>query len=381
MGCALAGVQESITKCKAAHPQASGNMEQAALTAYDQTRNFSNKAVRALCYAPYTSLYFDTRGDVRVCCHNWAHPAGNILKNSIDEIWQGLKVKILREALKDYKFGPGCEFCHFQTAATFANAAMRRYDMFAVPDEAPLWPQQMEFSVSNSCNLECIMCRGAWSSAIRARREKLPPLPRLYSAAFFESLWKYLPHVKLFKFLGGEPFLITEYYTLWERMITDDLPVPSHVTTNGTQYNARVERVLEHIPMSFAVSMDGATKATLESIRVNAKYEEVMANARRFREYARAKKTSFTLTFCLMRQNWHEFGDYCLLADSWDCPVGLNTVLQPPQFGIYTLPVEELGKILKAMELQAPRLESSLKKNRSVWFGELDRIRAKCRQN
>jgi MoaA/NifB/PqqE/SkfB family radical SAM enzyme len=356
-------------------------MNLAALAAYDATRNFSSKAVRALCYAPYTSLYFDNRGNVRVCCHNSEYPAGNILQSSIDEIWHGLKAKVLREALKNYQWGPGCEFCSVQTSETFANASMRRFDRFDVPDEAPLWPQQMEFSISNSCNLECIMCRGLWSSAIRARREKLPPLPRLYSEAFFESLRKYLPHVKQLKFLGGEPFLIAEYYTLWESMIADGLAAPCHVTTNGTQYNRKVERVLENIPMGFAVSMDGATKATLESIRVNAKYEEVMENARRFREYARAKKTSFSITYCLMRQNWHEFGDFCLMADSWDCPVGLNTVVQPPEFGIYSLPMEDLQKIFDAMERQAPRLESTLKRNKSLWFGELERIRMRCRQN
>ena len=353
-------------------------MDQTAFAAYDKTRNFSGKAVRALCYAPYTSLYFDFRGDVRVCCHNWAYPAGNILKNSIDEIWQGIKIKTLRESLKNYRYGPGCEFCLNQTAETFANSVMQRYDRFPVPDETPEWPQQLEFSISNVCNLECIMCRGMWSSAIRARREKLPPLPHLYSDAFFESLWKYLPHVKQLKFLGGEPFLIAEYFKLWDRMIEDDLATPCHVTTNGTQYNRKVERVLEQVPMGFAVSMDGATKETVESIRVNAKYEEVMANARRFRDYAREHKTSFSITFCLMRQNWQEFGDYCLLGDSWDCPVGLNTVVQPPEFGIYSLPPEGLRKVLEGMEAQAPRLDKELKRNHAMWFGELERIRARC---
>jgi sulfatase maturation enzyme AslB (radical SAM superfamily) len=164
-------------------------------------------------------------------------------------------------------------------------------------------------------------------------------------------------------------------------MIDDGLAVPCHATTNGTQYNRKIERVLEHVPMGFAVSMDGATKATLESIRVNAKYEVVMENARRFREYARARKTSFSVTYCLMRQNWHEFGEFCLLADSWDCPVGINTVVQPPEFGIYSLPQGELRKILVAMELQANEYDTSLKRNRSLWFGELERIRARCRSN
>jgi MoaA/NifB/PqqE/SkfB family radical SAM enzyme len=348
------------------------------LAAYDGERDFKGKAVRALCYAAHTSLYFDVRGNVRVCCHNSEYPAGNILQNSIDEIWQGARITAIRDALKGYRFGPGCDFCRVQTAETFANASMRRFDRFEVPEDPPAWPQQMEFSISNACNLECIMCRGLWSSTIRARREKLPPLPRLYSEAFFESLRKYLPHVRQLKFLGGEPFLISEYYSLWDRLIADGLSVSCHVTTNGTQYNKRVERVLEHVPMGFAVSMDGATKATLEAIRGNARYEEVMENARRFREYARERKTSFSVTYCLMRQNWHEFGDFCLLADSWDCPVGINTVVQPPEFGIYSLPPEELRKILASMEIQAVHLDKALKKNRPVWFGELERIRARC---
>jgi MoaA/NifB/PqqE/SkfB family radical SAM enzyme len=348
------------------------------LAAYDRTRNFSDKAVRALCYAPYSSLYFDNQGRVRVCCHNWQYPAGSILENSLDEIWHGLKVRVLREALKDYRYGPGCDFCSNQNARTFANAAMRRFDAFAVPKEAPLWPQQMEFSISNACNLECVMCRGEWSSAIRARREKLPPLPRLYGESFFSSLWKYLPHVKRLKFLGGEPFLISEYFTLWERLIEDGLSVACHVTTNGTQYNRKIERILEHLPMGFTVSLDGATPATLESIRVNARYTEVMENAHRFSQYARARGTPFSVAFCLMRQNWREFGEFCLMADSRGWTVSLNTVVNPPQFGIYTLPAPELGLILDALEAQATQLQSRLGRNRAVWFGELERIRTRC---
>jgi MoaA/NifB/PqqE/SkfB family radical SAM enzyme len=353
-------------------------VDQSRVAAYDRTRDFSDKAVRALCYAPYTTLYFDVSGNVRVCCHNSRYPVGSILENTIDEIWQGVKVKILRNALKGYEFGPGCDFCRVQTAETFSNAAMRRFDRYPVTSEEPLWPQQMEFSISNTCNLECVMCRGLWSSSIRARREKLPPLPRLYTDAFFESLWKYLPHVKQLKFLGGEPFLITEYYKMWERMIADGISAPCHVTTNGTQYNDKIERVLERIPFSFAVSLDGATKATIESIRVNAKYEEVMKNVQRFRDYARARKTSFTITYCLMRLNWREFGDFCLMADSWGCSVGINTVVNPPEFGIYSLPTVELRKILDAMDTEAQSLGSKLKRNRGVWFGELERIRARC---
>jgi MoaA/NifB/PqqE/SkfB family radical SAM enzyme len=351
-----------------------------ALAEYDRSRNFSRKAVRALCYAPYANLYFDQSGRVRVCCHNWAFPLGNVQTSTIDEMWKGVKAKLLRDSLATYEFGPGCEFCERQTrGGWFANPALRRFDEFDVPSADPEWPQEMEFSISNTCNLECVMCSGLYSSAIRARREKLPPLPKVYSDEFLGSLRKYLPHLRRAKFLGGEPLLVAEYFRLWDMMIAEGLTTPCHVTTNGTLYNARIERIMEALPMSFAVSLDGATKETVESIRVNANYDQQLQILKRFLEYTRAKKTTLGLTFCFMRQNWHEFGEYCLFADEWGCDIFVNTVMNPPQFGVYNLPAEELRKILEAMEAQAPRLDTLLKRNRAIWFAELDLVRRRCR--
>ncbi len=85
-------------------------------------------------------------------------------------------------------------------------------------------------------------------------------LPKPYSDHFFAELRKYLPHLKFAKFLGGEPFLAQESYRIWDMMVEDKLQIPCHVTTNGTQWNERVERVLEHVPCSFSISMDGVTK-------------------------------------------------------------------------------------------------------------------------
>ncbi len=350
----------------------------AAFAAYDAARHFTDKAFQSLCYAPFTSVYFDNTGDVRVCCHNWAKPLGNILESTFEEIWRGAQAVILREGLSNYQFPEGCERCQWQTKeGVFENLAMPAFDRFPVSTIAPDHPQQMEFSISTTCNLECIMCRGIFSSAIRAHREKLPPLPCLYTDKILDSLRKYFPHLKRMRFFGGEPFLIREHYRIWNMLIEDGLNIPCHVTTNGTQYNARVARALEKLPFSFAVSLDGATKWTMESIRVNAKYESVMENVRRFRNYARERGTSFSLTYCLMRYNWHEFGEFCLLGDELDCAVGINTVVRPPQFGIYTLPMCDLRRIVAAMEAQGRTLDSRLGKNHQVFFGELERLRRK----
>ncbi len=346
---------------------------------YDRSRDFSAKAVRSICYAPHTNLFFDLQGRAKACCWNWAHPLGDVQTQTLDEIWRGAQAAILRRALEAYSFQEGCNFCDSQTRDGWtAGAAMRGFDEFRVDAADLQWPKRMEFAMSNACNLECVMCSGNYSSAIRARREHLPPTPKRYSSEFIESLRKYLPHLERAKFLGGEPFLISEYYTIWDMLVEEAPFVKCHITTNGTQFNSRIEKLMEVLNFSFAVSLDGATKETIERIRVNANFDEQLAILRRFREYTRARNTDLSLTFCFMRQNWHEFGDFCLFADEWGCNVGINTVNRPPEFAVNNLPPHELRKLVDGMEVQAGRLDSLLKRNHGVWFAELDRLRRKC---
>ena len=348
-------------------------------SAYDQGRDFSRKAVRSLCYAPHTNLYFDRRGNARVCCHNWSQPAGNITQQTLDEIWSSAQAVSLRASLERYELPESCGFCRFQSSeGWFGGAVMRQFDRFDVSETPPRWPRRIEFSISNSCNLECVMCDGDFSSAIRTRREARPPMARLYSDDVLEQFRKYLPHLSQAKFLGGEPFLAVEHYKIWDMMLQDGLQTPCHVTTNGTQYDARIEGLLGRLPFSFAVSLDGARKETIERIRLNTRYDEVMRNVRRFRDYALERGTTLSLTFCLMRPNWEEFGEYCAMADEWNVRVSVNTVRFPPGLSLYTLPAGELRKVVAAMERQAVDLAPRLGLNKAVWFNEFERLRRKA---
>ncbi|MFN8050288.1 MAG: radical SAM protein [Acidimicrobiales bacterium] len=176
--------------------------------------------------------------------------------------------------------------------------------------------------------------------------------------------------------MGGEPFLQRETFRIWDLMTELGLSVPCSVTTNATQWGPRVERVLEALPVSITVSLDGVSAATYESIRVGASHGAVMANIERFREAAtRRGDTSFSLTWCLMPNNWREFGDYLLLADRLDCLAGVNTVPEPAVFDIERLPVEELEGIVAALEVEERTRLGGLSRNRAVWDHQLDRLR------
>jgi sulfatase maturation enzyme AslB (radical SAM superfamily)/Flp pilus assembly protein TadD len=293
---------------------------------------------------------------------------GNVSRQRLDEIWKGEKIRHLRNSLADYQFGSGCEVCEWQIAGgNYLGNLPSLFEEFPAESTEPEWPAMIEFAGSNTCNFECIMCWGELSSSIRKRRDGLPPLPQVYSDQFFQDLRRFLPHLRKAKFLGGEPFLANECFRIWDMMIEDGLNIPCHVATNGSQYNAKVERVLEAIPFSIIVSVDGATKETIETIRVNSHYETILENLHRFQAYAKQRGTYFGLTYCLMRQNWHEFGDFLLFAEDLGCQVFVNTVISPPHCSLYNLPPEDIARIAEKMETDGNSLPNRLRLNKQVW--------------
>ena len=313
---------------------------------------------------------------MRVCCHNWEHLVGNVSRNTIAEIWNGARIADVRTAVRNYDFSQGCSYCEWQIASrNFVNLSISKWDRLPVPSDEPKWPKQMEFSISNACNLECVMCNGNASSSIRAHREKLPPLPNPYTNVFFDELREYLRHLETAKFLGGEPFLQEGCFRIWEMLIEDGIKLPCHVTTNGTIFNSRVERVLDGLPIGISMSLDGFAKQTIESIRVNARYEVLQANLRKFQAYARERKTAFGLTFCLMRQNWQELGDFCLLADELGCSVFVNSVRKPSECSLYTLPLSDLARIVESLEGQSLTFLPKLRRNKAVFIAQLRLLR------
>lgn len=351
------------------------------ISAYDATRDPGRAPLRAVCYAPFGSLYLDPRGNVRACCQNVLHTLGNVTENRLRDIWRGPRTARLRAALVAYDLSQGCEFCHWQLAKeNFRRSLARSFDDLPLADSAAEWPVQLELALSNVCNLACVMCNGEWSSTIRARRDRLPPLSRVYDEAFFTDLAEFIPHLRRLKFLGGEPFLQTEAFRVWDLLIAGSSSASVHVTTNATQWNEQVERVAESLAMSFIVSLDGSTAKTYEAVRQGARFSEVIANADRLRAITRRKRTHFSIAFCLLRRNWREFLGVLHLADQWDCDVELNTVVQPADESVYHLAPPDLAEIVAELERLASQARLVLSRNLPVWEFELARLRQQLEQ-
>jgi MoaA/NifB/PqqE/SkfB family radical SAM enzyme len=338
----------------------------------DAGRDFSDKVFYSACYAPTTSMYFDQMGDVRACCQNTGGLLGNIREQSIREVWESAGADRLRDALAARDFSVGCGFCKWQADEGGSSPFARGFDRFEVRSQHPTWPRQMEFSMTNSCNLQCVMCNGDWSSSIRAHREQRPPLPTVYHDAFFEELAEFLPHLERAVFLGGEPFLGKEPLRVME-MLTEIAPtVPVSVTTNATQWSPRIEQICDRLPISFVVSLDGITKDTYESIRVGADFDEVMGNIDRFIAIAHKKGTEVSIAHCLMRPNWHEFIDLLLFAETKElAAVGINSVVFPTHLSLYQMDEPDLTEVVSQMEFQDRGPATRLRRFRPVWQEQL----------
>lgn len=344
---------------------------------YDEGRRLHDKAAYSTCYAPSTSMYFDQFGDVRACCQNTQGLLGNVREQTIREIWDSQSAGRLRDELAVGDFSDGCGFCGWQVdQGDHRIVFARSFDRHPVAELHPRWPLQMEFSMTNSCNLQCAMCNGDWSSSIRANRERRPPLPTVYGERFFDELADFLPHLTQANFLGGEPFLGSEPLRVMGMLAELDDPPAVAVTTNGTQWSPRIERICERLPISFVLSLDGVTKETYESIRIGADFDAVMKNLDRFREQAERHGTTVTLAHCFMRSNWREFSRFLRFAERRGLGVGMNEVLFPAELSLFQMPAAELRQVVAEMETDERHgIAARLGPLRDVWHGQLDALR------
>lgn len=332
-------------------------------------------APRSACGSPSASMYFAPDGQVRACCVNTDYSLGRIGEQSIRDIWEGAQIASLRTAMDRHDFSLGCQDCEHRIAAgDRAWSTAEQYDAY-VGTEPGRYPRRMDFILSISCNLQCVMCNGDLSSSIRLHREKRPPLVSPYGDAFFEELEEFLPHLERSVFLGGEPFVGREPQRVFDLMIEQGHTGTVQVVTNGTQWNDRMERYLRELPMHLTVSVDGYTAETLEPLRVGVDRDRLFANVDRYQEVLAGTGRSVSFHYCLMRQNWHEFGAFLLEADRRDATVLVMTVTGPAGFSLWDMPEAELRTILDELEAEERSLAGQLGRNRGVWDAELDRIR------
>ncbi|HXH18192.1 MAG TPA: radical SAM protein [Chitinophagales bacterium] len=328
-------------------------IEPALLNDYNNSRihpagfNSSLKAYDKFCYAPFSSLYFAHEGRVLACCENRTHVLGTYPQNSICEIWNGAAAVELRQYISEFNLAHGCKGCDFDLKSrNFGGIKSRSFDVARLHQRDMRYPGMMEFELENTCNLECVMCNGIFSSSIRRNREQLPPIPSPYDDEFVRQLEEFIPHLALANFFGGEPFLVEIYLKIWEKMAKLNPGMNVWVTTNGTILNNRIVQLLNRIRFNLTISIDSIEKETYEKIRVNSNFERVMENFKRFLRYTKTINSDFTVNTCPMTVNWRGLPEIVKWGNSEGFVVNIIPVRHPEELSLGSLSYNELSRII-----------------------------------
>lgn len=328
------------------------------------------------CEAPHAALYLRPDGHVAACCGGWQF-LGRVTgprRRSLREIWDGVAARELRSALDAGDFGLGCWECGRAAASGRRDSSLAAsFDRFA-STRRPEHPRMMDFALSNRCNLQCVMCNGGLSSAIRAHRERRPPLPAAYDDRFFDELAEFLPHLERALFKGGEPFLAIENRRIWDELLRIGGSREVCVTTNGTIWNDRVERYVRQLGMDVILSVDAVDGSTLERIRVGVDAEQLWGNVDRFQAATAAEGRALTLCMCLISTNWRELHPFLVEVDRRGIGASVIWVDGPARHDLLGLSADALAEVRRTWEATASCAPALGEATAAIWDQALQRV-------
>lgn len=335
---------------------------------YNATRAVTDKS--KICQAPFRNMYFNVHGQAAACWLTFRN-SEKYPSKSVMEIWEGSYFQEIRDAIDKNQLSKHCNVCEKNILnGNFQNPLAKAYDL-----EEPIrnYPTIMEFEVSNKCNLECIMCNGNLSSSIRKNRDNLESLNSPYDAGFLKQMEEFIPHLKQARFNGGEPFLHKFCYDFWEKIIEINPDVEITIATNGSQYNSRIDELLKRGKFRINISVDGITKETYETVRVNADFDKLMLNIKKFGDYCHNKGTILSIMINPMRNNWFELPEFINFCNRNDYHLWFNTIYRPFHLALWNLPSLELQKIFDSLSNQNfERFENT---SEAVYFGNIKKYK------
>lgn len=336
----------------------------------DLNRYRSRQDQKHVCHAPFKSIRFEQQGFVRTCCFNQQVVLGRYPQQSIREIWNSEEANRLRSKIKQNDLSYGCQLCAQQLRnGEFDAVKTRQFDNMDNDPEG--FPIMLDFSIHNTCNLECIMCNGEFSSSIRKNREQLPPMEMAYDQQFAEQLEEFIPHARQMVFAGGEPFLIDLYHDLWERINDLNPSAEVHIVTNGTILNKKVQRILENGNYSITHSIESFRKENYQAIRQNSSYEKMMDHLSYFQEYCQKRGTEYAINICPLQQNWEEIPEFVHYCNENSIRLYILTVIYPPHATLMTLPSAKLREVISYYERFIFRPESDVEHHNVNQFKDL----------
>ena len=260
------------------------------------------------CMLPWMHLHAYPDGRAYPCCFAFdPYPVGNLNKNSLQEVFNGEKMKEMRVRMLNNKKSRECMKCYDQEKSGFFSLRLSSNKHFGhnVPlvhntlqdGTADFVMKYWDIRFSNLCNMACRSCGTWFSSNWYEDHKKLtgspPPHAKImrvgrHTNDLWEQMLKEFEYAEQFYFAGGEPIIMEEHYRILKEL---DKRKMYHVrliyNTNFSKTKFKDIDVFDlwnkFDSVSVGASLD-AEGARAELMRKGTKWEETVANRKRMME-------------------------------------------------------------------------------------------------
>ena len=243
------------------------------------------------CMLPWLHLHGWPTGEAYPCClADDKLPLGSLRKSTIEDIWNGDKLKAMRVNMLADQPCNECNKCYEQEKMGFfsmRNSANKHFGHhIADVDKTLPDGHHPEFKIrywdvrfSNICNFRCRYCGPNFSSnwyedkAALYSKSSIGHDKFIYAGKDKDDIWnqmvEHIPYLEQIYFAGGEPLIMEEHYRLLSELVERKL---THVrliyNTNFSELSYKKKNVLELWKQFDSVSVG----ASLDAMGPRAEY-------------------------------------------------------------------------------------------------------------
>lgn len=286
---------------------------------------FLLKESKTFCIYPWVHLHAYPTGEAYPCCHAEMKPGvvGNCRTQTLEEIWQGEPLQLLRDDMLNERKNSACTRCYEQEAAGFFSgrrSANKHHGhqikkLESNPFELTYW----DIRFSNLCNLRCRSCGHIFSSQWYQDQAKLAGgdwkkhntvlnIAGRTPTDMWTQLEPHLDYVEQIYFAGGEPLLMDEHYKILDELERRGrFDVRLIYNTNFTEVRLKDRLVFDYWRKFDSVAVGASLDAMgprAEYIRKGTPWAQVEENRRLMQEIC--PKVDFYISPTLSIMNaWH----------------------------------------------------------------------------
>jgi len=341
---------------------------------------------------PWKALNLDVRGNLKPCCMFTRGVLPFKKPDDLQNYLEGPELAAVKDEMLKGSAPSECAACIQEEALGIFSVrqdAAARYG----PDPSNL--SEIEISLTNTCNLICVMCNSQFSSKWESLQAKLareyewisPPEQTIrfnFEAGHLDALSPIFEQVRYVRLIGGEPLLSPALVPLLKKLKQYPNINSINITSNLTRLEPELLETLAGTPaLDLSCSIDGIGK-TYFWMR-GMEWEKIERNLDKLADY----EVKFQIGPTIQLANAFNVIELWHWAKQKGFSIRLNHLLRQPEFlGLKYLPQEmwpELKALLSRLPEPAARaMRRYLEVNQAqtqnlertrIWIREFDQLR------